>query len=63
MKNEKVICDYCKEQVPEKTDMWPTWFGRYQNQERIGTVCKPCLSDDKIKEEWEKGTAKVKGKV
>ena len=53
MKNEHLICDYCKKQVPDATDEMPTWFGRYHCDKLELVICKGCLVDNK--EKWEKG--------
>ena len=51
MKNEPIICDYCKKVVPEQIKSHePTWFGRYFGEQRIGAICKDCLI--KNREHW-----------
>ena len=51
--NEKIVCDYCNKPVPKQIDCWPTWFGKYRNAKRIGTICKVCMPENKGK--WNKG--------
>jgi len=53
MKNEQIICNYCKRPVPEKTDEMPTWFGKYDCDVRTDVICKDCFP--KNKEQWRKG--------
>ena len=53
MKN--VICNYCKEKVPEQKDCMPTWFGSYRGTELLDVICKPCLGEDVKKDKWRKG--------
>jgi len=53
MKDEKIICDYCKKEVEERVYGDPTYFERYRYQERVGVICKDCLPDNRDK--WRKG--------
>jgi len=48
-----VVCNYCEEKVPDRTDQWPTWFGRYHGSILDLAICKDCLP--KNRENWEKG--------
>jgi len=50
MNNEIVVCDYCKKEVEERVYGDPTYFEKYRFQERIGVICKDCLT--KNREKW-----------
>ena len=50
---EKLKCDYCKEQVKDQVDEYPTWYGRYKAGRLLGVICKDCLP--KNREKWRKG--------
>jgi len=56
MKVEKLICSYCKKEVPEQTSDMPTWFGRYPDGKLEMVICVDCLLNNK--ENWKKGVLK-----
>jgi hypothetical protein len=53
----KIVCDYCKKQVPEQADFWPTWFGSYTStngrDNLTSVICIDCFR--KNKDKWREG--------
>jgi len=52
MSIEKIICDFCEKEVPNKVDCNPTWFGKYRKEKLIKVICKDCIKNNL--EKWRK---------